>query len=165
MSSALYKISVVHLYDCIDLHFGWALKQITMSMDNMKSIEPLASELTPVMTDYDRMCKESNNVPKLHNMLASFFTWILLAGFIVFPGTFTSLRRATSSTTEARIAGQVVRVAVQNTPLIAIAAVCCFVGTYGMYRLWRVWKKNYEWLLIHIFLCVFCFPRHIGVTN
>jgi hypothetical protein len=123
-----------------------------MSMDNKKSIEHPASELTLVMTDYDRMCKESNNVPKLHNMLASFFTWILLAGFIVFPGTYTSLRRATSSTTEAGIAGQVVRAAVQNTLLIAIAAVCCFAGAYGMCRLWWAWKKNYKWLLIHIFM-------------
>lgn len=122
-----------------------------MSMDNKKSIEPPASEPTQVMTDYDRMCKESNNAPKLHNMLASFFTWILLAGFIVFPGTFTSLQRATS-TTEVGIAGQVVRAAVQNAPLIAVAAVCCFVGAYGMCRLWWAWKKNYEWLLNHIFL-------------
>jgi hypothetical protein len=106
-----------------------------MSMDNKKSIELLASEPTLVMTDYDRICKEFNNVPRLHNMFAFFFTWILLAGFIVFLSTFTLLRRATSSTTKAGIAGQVVQAATQNTLLIVIAAVCCFVGAYGMCQL------------------------------
>jgi hypothetical protein len=32
-----------------------------------------------------------DTIPRLHNILASFFTWILLAGFVIFPGTFTSL--------------------------------------------------------------------------
>jgi len=29
--------------------------------------------------------------------MASFFTWILLAGFVLFPGTFTSLQEANGS--------------------------------------------------------------------
>lgn len=32
-----------------------------------------------------------DGIPRLDNLLASFFTWILLAGFVLFPGTFTSL--------------------------------------------------------------------------
>lgn len=38
------------------------------------------------------MLLELDNVPKLHNVLASLFTWILLAGYIVFPATFNRLQ-------------------------------------------------------------------------
>lgn len=105
-----------------------------------------------VMNDYDRMCKESNNIPLLHNMLASFFAWILLAGFIVSPGTFTKLRTATTSATDGGPAGRVVQAAVQNVPLIYVALVCCLAGAGGMYWLWRKWNRNYQWLLSHIFM-------------
>jgi hypothetical protein len=30
-------------------------------------------------------------VPRLHNLLSGLFTWILLAGFVVLPGTFSTL--------------------------------------------------------------------------
>jgi hypothetical protein len=33
-----------------------------------------------------------DTVPRIHNILASFCTWILLAGYIVFPATFTGLK-------------------------------------------------------------------------
>ena len=43
-------------------------------------------------TQYVNMLLALDDIPKLHNMLAKFFNWILLAGFILFPGTFTSLK-------------------------------------------------------------------------
>ena len=114
---------------------------------------------TSVMTDYDRMCKESNSIPLLYNILASFFSWILLAGFIVSPGTFTRLRSAASLATEDGTAGRAVQTAVQNVPLIYVAAVCCLGGAGGMYWLWRKWNKNYQWLLSHIFMYVLLLGR------
>jgi hypothetical protein len=33
-----------------------------------------------------------DDIPMIYNLSASFFTWILLAGFILFPGTFTNLQ-------------------------------------------------------------------------
>lgn len=45
-----------------------------------------------VQTDYMNMLLALDAVPRLDNLLASFFTWILLAGFVLFPGTFTSLQ-------------------------------------------------------------------------
>lgn len=33
-----------------------------------------------------------DDIPLIYDLSASFFTWILLAGFILFPGTFTSLQ-------------------------------------------------------------------------
>jgi hypothetical protein len=43
-------------------------------------------------TQYVNMLLALDDIPTLHNMLAKFFNWILLAGFILFPGTFTSLK-------------------------------------------------------------------------
>jgi hypothetical protein len=45
-------------------------------------------------TKYVNMLLALDSIPRLHNMLSSFFTWILLAGFVLFPGTFTSLQNA-----------------------------------------------------------------------
>ena len=43
-------------------------------------------------TQYVNMLLALDDIPTLYNMLAKFFNWILLAGFILFPGTFTSLQ-------------------------------------------------------------------------
>lgn len=45
-------------------------------------------------TKYVNMLLALDSIPRLHNIFASFFTWILLAGFVLFPGTFTSLQDA-----------------------------------------------------------------------
>lgn len=88
------------------------------------------------------------------NILAAFFSWILLAGYLVFPGTFTSLRTSTSfrQTTAKTEVGKVAYHAVQNFPLLGIAAVCCAVGLCGAAWLWCRWWYNCVWLARKIFL-------------
>jgi hypothetical protein len=50
---------------------------------------------TPPQTSrYVRMLLQLDWIPRLRNVLANLFTWLILAGYIVFPGTFTSLRRS-----------------------------------------------------------------------
>jgi hypothetical protein len=44
-------------------------------------------------TRYVNMLLALDDIPEMFNMMASFFTWILLAGFVLFPGTFTSLQQ------------------------------------------------------------------------
>jgi hypothetical protein len=66
-------------------------------------------------TRYMNMLLALDGIPRIHNMLAAFFTWILLAGFVLFPGTFTSLQRVDDSGlggTEAHILH-----AIKNLPL------------------------------------------------
>lgn len=46
-------------------------------------------------TRYMNMLLALDGIPRLHNILAAFFTWILLAGFVLLPGTFTSLQSVT----------------------------------------------------------------------
>jgi hypothetical protein len=42
-------------------------------------------------TQYVNMLLAIDDIPVLDGFLCKFFTWILLAGFVLFPGTFSSL--------------------------------------------------------------------------
>jgi hypothetical protein len=88
--------------------------------------------------------------PKLDDPLAAVFSWITLAGFIVLPGTFTSLE--TSDRLGHSTSGKWVQDAVKNIPLLAFGIVCRVLGTIGSCFLWQKWRKNYIWLMMHIFL-------------
>lgn len=94
-----------------------------------------------------------DTIPRLHNILAAFFTWILLAGFVIFPGTFTSLDSLSDSDAiKNNSAASEIFKSVKNIPLLAIAGACCGIGAGGMLWLWWTWRKNYVWLLNRIFL-------------
>lgn len=66
-------------------------------------------------TKYMNMLLALDSIPRLHNILASFFTWILLAGFVLFPGTFTSLQNVQADVSS-EIGKQVLKV-VAHVPL------------------------------------------------
>jgi len=104
-----------------------------------------------IQTRYMDMLLALDTIPRLHTILASFFTWILLAGFIIFPGTFTAL----GSIDEDKSASEATKYffkSVKNIPLLVIAGVCCGIGVVGMLWLWWTWRRNYVWLLNKIFL-------------
>jgi hypothetical protein len=64
-------------------------------------------------TRYMNMLLALDSIPRLHNLMAAFFTWILLAGFVLLPGTFTSLQRDDElNETEAQVLN-----AVKHVPL------------------------------------------------
>lgn len=46
------------------------------------------------ISPYNRMVIQSHEVPSAYCMLAALSNWLFLAGFVVFPGTFTSLSQA-----------------------------------------------------------------------
>ncbi|KDQ51829.1 hypothetical protein JAAARDRAFT_139558 [Jaapia argillacea MUCL 33604] len=104
-----------------------------------------------IESQYVNMLLALDDIPQYFSWLANFFTWILLAGFLIFPGTFTSLQEEQESghlnPTEA-----LVYHAVKNVSLFVIAFICCGVGASGMGWLWWRWQKNYIWLLDRIFL-------------
>lgn len=94
-----------------------------------------------------------DTIPRLHNILIAFFSWILLAGFVIFPGTFTSLSTLENrpSVTSNEAASAILHT-VKNIPLLVIAGACCGIGAAGMVWLWWKWRDNYVWLLNRIFL-------------
>jgi hypothetical protein len=91
-----------------------------------------------------------DTIPRLHNILASFFTWILLAGFVIFPGTFTSL--STSDKLNASHTASEILHSIKHVQLLVIAGVCCGIGAAGMIWLWWRWRSNFVWLLNKIFM-------------
>lgn len=50
-------------------------------------------------TRYMNMLLALDGIPRFHNILIAFFTWLLLAGFVLFPGTFSSFRQAETDST------------------------------------------------------------------
>jgi hypothetical protein len=85
------------------------------------------------------------------NMLAILFTWLLLAGFTVFPVMFDSIRNSRALDGIGR-AGKAVFGAVQNFPPLVVAGTCCICGVIGLS--WLCWENrdNYVWLTDRAFL-------------
>ena len=117
--------------------------------------EPRSAESQPfLMNDWVKMKIE---MPKVYlgilyaNMLASLFTWLLLAGFTVLPVTFASLRNS-RTLNEIGKAGKAVFGAVQNIGFLWLAGTFFFCGVFGLLWLWWENRKNYIWLTDRVFL-------------
>ncbi|KAI2488427.1 hypothetical protein Ptr902_02560 [Pyrenophora tritici-repentis] len=115
----------------------------------------LSRRRTTARTRYIDMLLGLDSVPPLHNILASLSVWILLAGYIVFPATFTALRRSentsSSSTSSSHLKAAALST-VRNIPLLYVAAFACGIGVCGCLYLWYAHRKNYVWVINRIFL-------------
>ncbi|KAI8717987.1 hypothetical protein NCS52_00876200 [Fusarium sp. LHS14.1] len=102
------------------------------------------------LTPYKAMIVQAHEVPSAYCILAAVANWLFLAGFVVFPGTFTTISQATALGDSQ--AGRVVQHAVQNMPLLVVGSLCCFIGGVGIG--WIGWsqKHNYIWLIDRIFI-------------
>ena len=120
--------------------------------------QPPSSQAEPqantVHTRYISMLLSLDTIPRTHNILASVSTWILLAGFLIVPGTFTSLQKNAAL---AQAAAQNVVVGevwerVQYVPLLWISGACGVLGLVGVGGMWWRWRGNYIWLVGKLFL-------------
>jgi hypothetical protein len=98
------------------------------------------------------MCVQANQVRRLHEFSALIFAWITLAGYVVLPSTFTSIKNASSL--DNIVGGKMVQEVVQNVELLKLALALCCIGTAGNCFLWYQWHDNYVWLNSRIFLQV-----------
>ena len=135
-------------------------------VDRSPSPPPLKDTLAPppgVPTSrYIHMLLSIDSIPKIYNLLAAFSTWILLAGYVLLPGTFTSLQNIPTpvdssdpdyNPNDPPNAVEVwILERVRNTPLLFIAAICSALGVIGMCGLWFRWRRNYVWIINRIFL-------------
>jgi hypothetical protein len=99
---------------------------------------------------YVQMLLDIDNIPLVHTVLASFFVWLLLAGFLVFPGTFTSLQKSIESKHPEEWGDEAtdkIIKSVKNIPLLVIAAVACAAAVVGMAVLAFRHLDNYVWML------------------
>jgi hypothetical protein len=100
-------------------------------------------------TPYMAKSTQANQAPTWDNIRAAFFSWLTLAGYVVFPGTFTSLK--TSQTLASSTGGRIIQYTLKKG-LLAIAGACCLFGTVGTSWLWYKWRNNAIWLVGNIFL-------------
>ncbi|UKZ62418.1 uncharacterized protein TrAtP1_003668 [Trichoderma atroviride] len=103
---------------------------------------------------YVQMLLHQDEIPLLHNILAAVLVWLLLAGFLVFPGTFTSLQKSVeghdSNTLGDQAAKLIVR-SIKNIPLLYMAAIMCGISVFGMLYLAFRHARNYVWLVNKLF--------------
>ena len=128
-------------------------KSSTASLSTLES-RPGDQAQTVAQTRYVDMLLGLDSIPRSHNLLASFSTWILLAGFLLVPGTFTSIQKSDMVKHEAQqnaVANEVLE-KVKHASLLWIAFSCCVVGASGLMWLWWRWRSNYIWLINKIFL-------------
>lgn len=105
-------------------------------------------------TQYVDLLVRLDEIPRWHNMLCAFCSWVLLAGYLVLPATFTKVQARVDGEIDGN--GNVVTVfvagAVKNVGLLWVAGVCCVIGAAGLVWLWVRWWWHYLWLLNRVFL-------------
>ncbi|EDP47926.1 conserved hypothetical protein [Aspergillus fumigatus A1163] len=107
-----------------------------------------------IETEYVRMLLELQDIHWLYNFMASLAAWMLLAGYLVIPGTFTSLQKSDTITNKVaqNEAEKAVLKTIQNPPLVAIAWVLLSIGVATMSFLFYRWRRNYLWLISRLFM-------------
>jgi hypothetical protein len=103
-----------------------------------------------MQTPYMVMCIQADQARRRYTIGAAIFTWLVLAGYLVVPNTFTSLQ--SSKTLSDTKGGQILQSTVQNVKLLPLAGALCLIGTVGSCWLWSRWRTNYVWLLRNIFV-------------
>ena len=108
-----------------------------------------------------------DEIPQLHNILASLFTWIILAGFVVLPGTFTTFKKSKdfqdADSNDSNAITYAIVHSIANIGLLWLAGGFCLFGVLGCLGLWFRWRENYVWLINRIFLYVSF--KHVHVLH
>lgn len=93
---------------------------------------------------YVTMLLDLDEIPRRCNILACFFTWLALAGYMFLPGTFISIQHSAAFKHGSR--------SLASKSLLGISTICCVTGILGASWLWRVYKGNYIWLIDRLFM-------------
>ncbi|KUI61361.1 hypothetical protein VP1G_08536 [Cytospora mali] len=112
---------------------------------------------TNFQTRYLNMLLNLDKIPRAHNILANVLSWMVLVGFVIAPGNFTSpeasLRlsekdqvTSTLLTTTTHLKG------IPSIPLLVICSVSVFLGVVGIVWLAVYWRRNYIWLMNRVYL-------------
>lgn len=102
-----------------------------------------ATQLT--ISRYDQMVLDNDrNIGWWWSLLAKVFSWLLLAGYIVFPSTFASLRRSRALESMG-VVGYIVSRGL-NDFLISLASILSGSASIGLAWLWFRLRANYIWV-------------------
>lgn len=137
------------------LHRKNTSKSSTLGRSDTLSSKPPLTRMPSVQTRYMDMLLHLDEIPRIHNIGASLFTWVILAGYLVVPGTFTSFKNSETfqqaENNRDDIAHDIVH-SIANIGLLYLSAGFCAVGTIGCLWMWYRWRNNYVWLINRIFL-------------
>lgn len=107
-------------------------------------------------TSYVRMLREEAEMDMRFSITVGAANWALLAGYLVIPGTFTSLQTSNQveKTLQTNEAGRTVLHMIQNPPLLAIACLLFVSGIAALVWLMHFPKLrgNYPWLINKVFV-------------
>ncbi|OQD78090.1 hypothetical protein PENANT_c090G11601 [Penicillium antarcticum] len=100
------------------------------------------------------MLKEEAQMDWRYNVSVSIANWALLAGYLVIPGTFTSLKESNQveEILKKNTAGRAVLHTIQNPPLLLVACLFLVGGAAALTVLFRKLQSNYLWLINKIFM-------------
>ncbi|CAG8891476.1 unnamed protein product [Penicillium salamii] len=119
-------------------------------------------------TSYVRMLREEAEMDMRFSITVGAANWALLAGYLVIPGTFTSLQTSNQveKTLQANEAGRTVLHMIQNPPLLAIACLLFVSGIAALMWLMHFpnLRGNYPWLINKVFLSL-CLHAAAGLLT
>lgn len=126
------------------------------SSDGDDRVPVIQRQETTLIVDtlYEHMLRELDNIPWKYNFFSSFAGWSLLAGYLVIPGTFTSLQ-GSDQIQQGLVKNKTERAildTIQNPPLVGIACSLLAVGAGTMAFLFFRWRYNYLWLVNRLFM-------------
>lgn len=110
-----------------------------------------AHQRLPKMRTRLDMLEEIERIPVWEVVAINALTWLLLAGYLVFPSTFASIRKS-DVLNKAGDIGRSVDHVVRNVPLIYFASFLCLLSSAGLGWFWWRRRTNYIWALRRISL-------------
>jgi len=125
---------------------------------NLPPPKSLTVRVPTTETRYMQMLLHLDRIPRGYNFLAGLFTWILLASFLIIPGTFTSFKDSDAfkniqdDDNKSNAVAKAILDSAANVGLLWLSGAFCMIGGTGCLILWARWRKNYVWLVNKIFL-------------
>ncbi|KAK3955350.1 hypothetical protein QBC32DRAFT_43297 [Pseudoneurospora amorphoporcata] len=96
-------------------------------------------------TPYMQMLLALDKIPRLHNILVSYFTWLLLVAFIIVTGSFTSSESGSV----------IMHIHITMQPLFIANPSCMALGILACLWLGIRWRRNYVWLINRLYMHLF----------
>ncbi|KAF7311163.1 hypothetical protein MKEN_01017500 [Mycena kentingensis (nom. inval.)] len=107
---------------------------------------PLKLRTAPEMnTRYVHMLVDMENIRPFYKVLAHLATWLLLAGFVLAPGTFAP---PANEDEEDSFGSELTK----HMSLLVISWIITGIGALSMTGLWFRWRKNYLWIHDALFI-------------
>ncbi|TEB30818.1 hypothetical protein FA13DRAFT_1595181, partial [Coprinellus micaceus] len=104
-------------------------------------------------TRYVNMLLALDHIPPINDMLAFSSCWLLLAGFVVLPGTIKkTIPDLVKDNVQDENLQKALNLVIEHVPLVAVAGAVSGIGLTGMAIMWIRWRGNYIWLVRNIFL-------------